>query len=416
MTAFNKISYADTGSLDAFNRLRVGSAESIFAVQCQYDNRPLLLESSGTSTGLIPTWQVNNRMVLISATSGTGTAYVQSYQYSTYQPGMSQFIAITGVLTAPISGATKEFGYFDANNGVIYRQTSGGTLAVVLRSSTSGSVLETIIPQSSWNLDTMNGNGPSDIILNVNNNFILVIDLQFLGMGRVRVGFDIDGVIYYVHQFLNANNVATTYMQTASLPIQALLTVSGTTQTASMYFKCAAVHSEGGNINFFNTSTTTPDCTITAASGTRTHIVSIRPKTTFNGITNRIPIKPLHLSIINNGANNIYWELCLGVSFTLNPSFVDINSTYSSTQYATGGTYSSLASGLTIKSGYIPCISGGANPVQSEPASVDLDIENYPLTLNRSGAVRPLGTLSLLVTGIGGTSACRASITFDEIK
>ena len=38
-------------------------------------------------------------------------------------------------------------------------------------------------------------------------------------MGRVRCGFDVAGVIYYAHEFLNANVLAVPYMQTASLPI-----------------------------------------------------------------------------------------------------------------------------------------------------------------------------------------------------
>ena len=40
----------------------------------------------------------------------------------------------------------------------------------------------------------------------------------------------------------------------------------------------------------------------------------------------------------------------------------------------------------------------------------------YPIALDRAGAVRANGTLSVLVTGIGGTSTCRTSINFKELR
>ncbi len=63
-------------------------------------------------------------------------------------------------------------------------------------------------------------------------------------MGRVRVGFDIDGVIYYAHQFLNANNLSVPYMQSATLPIRMVVTSTSSGSTKTSYFKCATVQSE----------------------------------------------------------------------------------------------------------------------------------------------------------------------------
>jgi hypothetical protein len=49
--------------------------------------------------------------------------------------------------------------------------------------------------------------------------------------------------------------------------------------------------------------------------------------------------------------------------------------------------------------------------------NVDATIERaiaskFPLTLNAAGAQRVLGTISLLVTGIGGSSSCRGTISW----
>lgn len=155
---------------------------------------------------------------------------------------------MTGVLGTGVASTTVDVGYFDANNGVIFRQNGATNLQLILRTSTSGTPSDAnIVAQSAWNIDKMDGTGASGITLDVTKAFILMIDLQFLGMGRVRVGFDIDGVIYYVHEFLNANVLAVPYMQTATLPVQMLLTATSSGSTKTCYFKCATVVSEGGS-------------------------------------------------------------------------------------------------------------------------------------------------------------------------
>jgi hypothetical protein len=40
----------------------------------------------------------------------------------------------------------------------------------------------------------------------------------------------------------------------------------------------------------------------------------------------------------------------------------------------------------------------------------------YPITLDAAGAVRSLGTLSLLATGFGGTSTIQAAVSWKAIR
>lgn len=412
MSYFTKIGFEDTGSLDAFSRLRISAPDDLFATQCQYNAASLQMEAGATGTGVVPTHSANTRMVTLSATAGSGTSFFQSHEYIPYQPGRSQFIAITGVLGAGVANTTVDTGYFDANNGVIFRQNGTTNLQLILRTSTGGSVSDSnIFAQANWNIDKLDGTGRSGITLDVTTSFILIIDLQFLGMGRVRVGFDIDGVIYYVHEFLNANNLAVPYMQTATLPVQMLLTASSSGTTKSCHFKCADIASEGGgSLNARGFIFATNDATVTAASGARTHLVSVRPKTTFNGITNRAYFTVDGVEILVTGNNPVYWELVLGAEFSVAPTWSDINTTYSAFEQGTGGTFSNLTNGLVIASGYI---SASATIKSSVAAKVT---QKYPITLNRAGAVRAMGTLTLLVTGIGGTSATRATINYGELR
>jgi hypothetical protein len=151
----------------------------------------------------------------MDVTTTVGSRIVrQSKRYITYQPGKSLLVFMTGVLhTAVNTGITARMGFFDnhadktidsGGNG-IFVEYSGGNYYLVLRSYVTGSQVDTKILKSAWNLDKMDGSGPSSITMDFTKAQILAIDLEWLGVGRVRVGFVIGGSIYYVHEFLHAN-------------------------------------------------------------------------------------------------------------------------------------------------------------------------------------------------------------------
>lgn len=397
---------ADGPNLDAFSRMRTSHPVGLFSAQCQYDAEPLLFESGNTGSGVLPAHSSSDRMVALSCTN-TGTSFIQSYEYIPYQAGKSQLIFVTGVIGAAVANTVTEVGLFDAGNGLFIRQASDGTISAVRRTSTSGGVVDNVIAQADWNLDKLDGTGASGVTLDVTKAIILVIDAQFLAMGRVRIGFDIGGQIIYCHQSLHANVLDVPYMQTLSLPVQMLLTSTGGSKNTTR-FKCSSVSSEGGFADDAGYSFATPEGTVTAASGTRTHILSLRPRTTFNGITNRTRLRLTSVEIFVTGNAPVFWELCVGSTFSVAPTYAAVNSTYSAYETGTGGTLT--AGTLVIASGYVSASATVKSAVSREISA------RYPITLNRAGAVRALGTLSLLVSGIGATSATRASLNFTEIR
>lgn len=399
----------NTANVDAFSRLRVSTPTSLFSIQCQYNESPLQMEGGNTGTGVAPTHNANSRMVALATNSGTGTSFFQSYEYIPYQAGKSHLVFITGVLGEALANSIVDVGYFDLLNGIIYRQNGTNGLELIRRTSTSGSVVDNTVPQSSWNLDKLDGTGASGINIDVNKCFILILDLQFLGMGRVRVGFDIGGNIIYAHEFLNANIIAVPYMQSATLPIQMLVTSTSSASAKTAYFKCASVNSEGGSADDFAITNTTPDVSVTAGNGTRTHLLSIRPKTTFNNIINRTLFEINEVSLLVTGNSPVFWELCVGQAITGTTTYIGVNTANSAYEYNTLGTISGSPYSV-LASNYIPATA------QSKSSSNYRLSNKYPISLNRVGAIRANGTLSLVVTGLGGTSAVRASISFTEVR
>jgi len=113
------------------------------------------------------------------------------------------------------SGITTRIGYFDNSNGLFFQyDTSSSTISVVLRNTTT----DTPIPQSSWNIDKMDGTGVSGITLNFTKAQLFVIDFEWLSVGRIRFGFYIFGRINYCHQITNLNELTNPYMLSPNLP------------------------------------------------------------------------------------------------------------------------------------------------------------------------------------------------------
>lgn len=392
--------YGDTPNIDGFSRLRVSSQATLFESQSGYNLGPLRWESGQSGTGVAPTYSTSTRMTALSATAGTGTSWVQSFGYIPYEPGKSQLAFMTFVMGAAVAGAVTDVGLFDANNGIIFRQNGTTNLQFILRTSTSGSVSDAnIVAQSSWNIDPLNGTGQSGITLDVTKSQIMVIDAQFLGMGRVRIGFDIGGQVVYAHQFLNANaTLSVPYMQQLTLPIGMLITATATGSTKTCYFKCASVSSEGGQSEPFGYDFATPSVSVTAASGTATALLSVRPKTTYNSITNRMHFSLRSVDILNTGNYPVLWQVCIGSTFSAAPTYADVNTSYSGFEYSSSaGTLSAV--GAVIDAGYTD--SGKGSSTQSISRNL---AQKYSISLDRAGSVRANGTLTLVVTGIGGAS------------
>jgi hypothetical protein len=386
--------------------MRVSQPQALFDAQLTYDLQPLLFEQLTDGSGAAVAHDSTNRCatLTLSTTPTDGYAYMQSFEHIRYQPGKSQLIFITFNFNGGTSDVIKLAGYSDGSNGIEVR-LDGTTPKIALLSDTSEG--DEIIAQSAWNLDTLDGDGASGIDIDFTKVQIAVIDLQALYVGRVRVGFDLDGQIVYAHEFLHANQDSSPYIQTASLPIRCGMVCSAEA-SATMKFICASVSSEGGqeDVNGFSFAA---EGTVTASSGARTHILSIRPNTTFNSLANRTKFVLESIELLVTGSNPVLWELCIGQAISGTTTYTDVNATYSAFEFNTAGTIDGDPA-IVIASGY------AAASVQTKSAISSRIANRYPITLDSAGAVRALGTMSVIVTGIGGTSATRVSLNWKELR
>ena len=402
------ITIKDSANLDAFSRLRVSNPLILHNSQFTYDLTPIIMEQIISGTGAAITHDGTNRCanLAFSSTPTGGKAYMQSYEYLPYQPGRSQLIFVTFNMIAAVANVLKFAGYSDGVNGIEF-QLDGTTKQFVIYSASSAG--NETVTQSSWNLDKLDGTGASGFTLDITKTQILVIDIQALYVGRVRIGFDIGGNIIYAHEFLHANLFASPYIQTANLPVRCGMTCTGTV-TTTMNFICSAVISEGGteDINVFGYTFQQDSGAISVGTG-GTHMLSLRPRTTFNSFTNRTRVAYIDVEIYNAGNQPVQWQLCIGQAISGTTTYNAVNSSYSSSEYNILGTLSGSPA-IVIDGGYVAS-SGGAKGVTNTAI-----VSRYPITLDAAGAVRALGTLTLKATSLSGTQTVYSSIKFREIR
>ena len=75
------------------------------------------------------------------------------------------------------------------------------------------------VPQSQWNMDKMNGTGPSGYNLDISKMQMAYIDYTWYGAGFIRFGFRaVNGDIVYCHKMPNNNVNTAAYMRSGNLP------------------------------------------------------------------------------------------------------------------------------------------------------------------------------------------------------
>lgn len=302
---------------DAFGRLRISESLTIFDAKFTYGTEEGLYFSdiSGTASA---TFSGNEGSWILSVgTTGGDKIIRETYRSFLYIPGKSHLINMTGTLGSPKVNVRQQIGYFDDKDGVYFEQTSFG-ISVNLKSSTAGSVVIDSISQANWNRDKLDGTGESGYTLDTTKAQIFIIDLQWLGVGRVRYGVDLGGKIIYCHEINNANIVNTAYMRTAQLPMRYVLENTGITASSTeMRQICSTVISEGGYsptgpmYTFYSGNTP-----VELPANTDVIIATYRLRPTIGGNPNRSVADFLSMDIVPTSNRAIHYYFVVNATLT----------------------------------------------------------------------------------------------------
>lgn len=265
-----------TPQLDAFGRLRVCNPFTLFESQQRFglDASFRSNVASGGSVTFIPTQSSAN--LTVTNTVGSFAARESAYTFK-YQPGKSLLSMLTFVMNPISAGNTRQrVGYFGAENGY-YIELSNGT-EFVQRSNVTGTVSLSNVAQINWNGDNLLGSGPSGLTLDITKAQILWIDMEWLGVGSVRMGFVINGVFILAHTFHHANLVNTSYITTACLPIRYEIQTlnAAAPATSNLTQICSTVISEGGSNSPLSLYSNLATFSATVGAGTWVPVISIQ--------------------------------------------------------------------------------------------------------------------------------------------
>lgn len=394
-------------SADAFGRQRIAQPLTLFDSSHRYQDNGLWATATGVSS--TATFDANQGLVTLNVPTTSG-AYVkrETKQVFSYQPGKSLLIMSTFVMEPAKTNLRQRVGYFNNDNG-LYFQINGTTNSFVERSSVTGSVVETVVNQIDWNVDKLDGNGPSGITLDLTKAQILWMDIEWLGLGTVRVGFIIDGKFIQCHAFNHANTITSTYITTASLPLRYEIENLGTTTSSSTLKQvCSTVISEGGyelrgKQNAVGTPISTPyDLT---ATGVKYPVASIRLKASPNRLD--AIVIPTATSILGVGNNATFaWTLQQGAT-------------------TSGGTWTSAGADSAIEYNLSGVSSSGGSPLakgyisSTTQSSVSLNILKEALfnfQLRRDGFTGTPEEFSLLVETKTAGDDVYAALDWEEIS
>lgn len=394
-------------SVDAFGRLRVSSPFTLFDSSHRYQDNGLW--NTDTASGGSSAFNSNEGVINLTVTTASGSrVYRETTKVFSYQPGKALLILSTFVFAPQQTNLRQRVGYFGASNG-IYLESNDTDLYFVERSSVTGSLVENRVSQSNWNIDKLDGTGPSGITLDITKAQILWTDIEWLGLGTVRLGFVIDGKLIHCHSFNHANLITSTYITTASLPLRYEIENTGATSVESTLKQvCSSVISEGGyelrgEQKAISVPVTTP-ITLPVA-GTPYPVVSIRLKTSPNRLDAIVILSAL--SILGTSSNTVYlWQLIQG-GVSAGGTWVSAGAN-SAVDYKLNGT--SITGGRTLATGYINSTN------QSSPTTNLLKEALFTTQLERNSFTSTPYELCLAVSADTNNAIAYTSLDFEEIS
>jgi len=358
---------ADGPALDAFGGQRVSSPLTLFDSKLLHSKSALFWDE--VNVGSISTHSVADSSVLMTVGDDGDYVIRQTFQRFNYQPGKTQRILLTAAEFQPVADVVKRLGYFSSStlaphtasfDGVYFESGESSVKVCIAKLGTINT-----IEQSGWNMDKMDGTGPSRITIDWQKAQIFFIDLQWLGVGRVRFGVNVAGVLRYVHEVEHANVVLAVYTSSPNQPLR--YEIRSTGGASSFEHICGSVASEGGveHIGVVR-HTDTNGAFINANSTANWYaLIGIRLQAAHVDTT-MIPLENNVMSVTNDALHwTLMWNPTVAGTFT----YADLNND-SCMQIAVGDTVgnpstNTVTGGVHLAGGYIPAGSSISAAVES---------------------------------------------------
>ena len=357
------VAFQDSALIDAFERLRVSNPQTLFDSKQIFDNQPLFWdEALESGSGITSAHSPAEAATTITSTLNTAGKFTrQTFERFNYQPGKSQLIAMTGVLddSGGGTGVQRQIGILDDDNGLFFEDDEG-TVKVVRRTNVTGTPVDNKVSQSSWNVDVMDGSGPSGLTIDWTKLQQFVFDFEWLSGGRIRMWLRVAGKLFKVHEFLVANVLDKASMSTPNLPLRYQMITTDSAPASTLVCICATVISEGGSedLGILRYASTAGEHVNADVDNTVYAIVGMRLKSTHLGAS----VKLVDVSIVEHQGSKFFEWILL-----FNPTVADVftygDEANSAVQIATGSLANTVTGGTAIGGGMASSAQKGGTTV-----------------------------------------------------
>lgn len=344
----NSVKYSDSPNIDAFGRLRTSAVQNLVDIKHVYDKNPLQVNevTGGTATSIFSQEYARVRM---STSANNDLVIRQTKTHPIYQPGKSQLFEASFSNLALETNVIKRVGGFTSTTAATYNsvfdgfflESNGVTNEISFQIWRSGTTVFSALT-TSWNSDVFD---PTNI--NWSNTNLMMLDYQWLGVGRVRFGMSLSGQTIYFAEHNCANNEPNVYMSSPNQPIRYEIRQVG---AGSGYFDmiCSQVSTEGAlnglysTVSVLNSSTATFD-----TPGTKYPYIGYRLKQSYKSVTSQFS----DLSVVNTSNDNYLLTVEFNPTLSSTPTWTDIpNSPFQYSIYNGTGSTTVTSSGHIMHS------------------------------------------------------------------
>ena len=389
------------------NRMKVSAYTTDFFNTFQYGKETDVWDES-TASGGSATWNSNTNWVDMAVDSTQGAKVTrQTRNVMRYIPGRSSTLTYAVRLQTPVTGIRRRFGLYDDANGFFFEDAgvigSDGLpeYNVVVRTSTSGSMVENRVPRSQWNGDKLDGLGVDGITADPTKVQMVSFDYEWYGAGQVVVGFVINGSTHIIHTFNHGNISTVPWSSTPFLPIRLEIeNLTGVAGTHYLYQGSNSLISEGTPTKMGIAQNITGPITGRTMSSANTFypILSIRLKSdALKGI-----VLPTFFQAATIDNTSVFYKLIRNATLT-GANFVDMPDANAFTQYDVSAT--SYTGGVNIDSGFV--IAGGGG------TGIKLD-QNTEYQIGRGSMGTVSDTLTLAIACPNTNKSALAAMTWIE--
>jgi len=277
--------------------------------------------------------QVNGNAEISTGAAANSSADVVSKKLLKIRPGQGMEIVFSALFDIPAAGSEQAGGAGTQSNGHFFAYD--GVDFGVLRLDNN---VDNWTRQVDWNIDKLDGTGPSGMILDPTKGNVYKIVFQWLGYGAINyyVESDLTGNFIPVHINAYANKYVTPNVRIPSFPLH--FYALNTTNTTNIVMRTA---SSGGFIEGQPKLTGPRNSQFGSKQSIGTggvNIITLRNKSLYLGLENDIASYLSFISAAIDGAKPGFMTIVANATLGGTPIFKDVEPNNSTMQFDVDGT------------------------------------------------------------------------------